>query len=256
MRFQVDTAARTLSIESHTSTRTLDLYSPEAFAVLSSAWVKVGWSLEHWKSFSWQGSRIMQLPEDVLRLQEVLHQLQPDLIIETGINEGGSSIFFSTMCALAGKGKVVSIELTLKPGVRESIVDHPHGHRVTVLEGDSCSPEILAEVAALAKDATTVFVFLDSNHTKAHVAKELDLYSPFVSMGSYIVATDGIMRELIDTPQGKPEWLHDNPSEAALEFAAKNPAFVLERPTPQFVTRAYNDELSYYPDAWLRRVAE
>jgi cephalosporin hydroxylase len=229
------------------------LYSQAGFEILSREWLKVGWNLDHWRGFSWLGFQLQQLPEDVVRLQEAVYRLQPDVIVETGVFEGGSSIFFASLCELAGKGRVVSVECELRPGIRERFAAHPLGRRISLVEGDSCSPEILRRVEEQTRGAGTVLVFLDSNHTKAHVARELELYSPLVTPGSYIVAADGVMRVLADTPKGDVSWVEDNPAAAAREFAATHPEFRIERPVPLFTCEGYSEELTYFPDAWLKR---
>jgi cephalosporin hydroxylase len=230
------------------------LYSRAGFAILSREWLKVGWNLDHWRGFSWLGFPLQQLPEDVLRLQEVVCRLKPDVIIETGVFEGGSSMFFASLCALNGKGRVVSVELQVRPGVRESLAAHRVGGCITLVEGDSCSGQVFERVERETSGAETVLVFLDSDHSKAHVAGELALYSRLVTPGSYIVAADGVMRELADTPNGELSWREDNPAAAAREFASTHPEFVLGRPAPFFTAEADNGELTYFPDAWLQRV--
>lgn len=229
------------------------LYSRAGFSILSREWLKTGWNLDYWRGFSWMGFQLHQLPEDVLLLQEVVCRLKPDVIVETGVSGGGSSMLFASLCALNGKGRVVSIELELQPGLREAFAAHPLGGRITLIEGDSSAPSVFECVAREAAGAGTVLVFLDSDHRKAHVARELELYSRLVTPGSYIVAADGVMRALADTPKGDPSWVHDNPAAAAREFAAAHPEFTLESPPPLFSTEADSGELTYFPDAWLRR---
>ncbi|HXN46162.1 MAG TPA: CmcI family methyltransferase [Bryobacteraceae bacterium] len=253
MRIVIDTEDRSIRVSAPGGESVCPLYSREGFAILSREWLKVGWNLDHWRGFSWLGFQLQQLPEDVLRLQEVVCRLKPDVIVETGVFEGGSTVFFASLCELNGKGRVVSVELDVRPGLRESLAAHPLGRRITLVEGDSCSPQVFERVAREASGAGSVLVFLDSDHRKAHVAAELALYSPLVTQGSYIVAADGVMRSLAGTPHGEASWAEDNPAAAAREFAAAHPEFVLERPAPLFATEADSGELTYFPDAWLQR---
>ena len=124
---------------------------------------------------------------------------------------------------------------------------------ITLIEAASTAPETIKQVRDLVKPGERVMVILDSNHTKAHVAKEMELYAPFVSEGCYLVATDGIMEELHDVPRGNPDWRLDNPSEAARDFARANPQFVLE-PTPFVFDETLSRlQITHWPDAYLRR---
>ena len=253
MKIVIDTEDRSIRVSAPGGESVCPLYSREGFAILSREWLKVGWNLDHWRGFSWMGFQLQQLPEDVLRLQEVVFRLKPEVIVETGVFEGGSSVFFASLCELNGKGRVVSVELEVRPGLRESFAAHPLGRRIALVEGDSCAQQVFERVAQEASGAGTVLVFLDSDHRKAHVAAELALYSRLVTPGSYIVAADGVMRSLADTPHGEASWAQDNPASAALEFAAAHPEFVLERPAPLFASEADSGELTYFPDAWLHR---
>ncbi len=125
---------------------------------------------------------------------------------------------------------------------------------ITLIEGNSVAPEVVSCIAEMLQPDDTVLVLLDSNHSKAHVAAELEAYSRFVTPGSYIVATDGLMRDLHDVPNGKPSWRYDNPVAAAEEFAAGRPDFVIERPTWRFNESPLTENVSAWPSAWLRRV--
>jgi len=254
MKIVIDTDARSLLVD-EPNERTLPLYSKAAFEILSREWIRVGWNMQHWMGFSWLGYQLLQLPEDVLRLQEVVYKLRPDVVVETGVYRGGSTMLFASLCQLMDHGRVLSIERFLQPGLREVFASDPLGHRICLFEGDSSSAEIFRAVQKEAAAARSVLVFLDSNHSKAHVLEELELYSQLVTLGSYIVAADGVMRVLADTPNGDPDWREDNPAEAAREFAGAHTDFVLETPEPLFLCEGYTEELTYLSDAWLKRVA-
>ncbi|SIR93648.1 Cephalosporin hydroxylase [Aquipseudomonas alcaligenes] len=253
MKISIDTESRTLDYQSAAGSGTLPLYSKEAFHLISDVWIKQEWNQLHWQSFSWLGFQIWQLPEDVLRLQEVLAKLQPDLIIETGINNGGSCIFFASLCRLLGRGRVVSIDIQIPAQVREAIATSPLADLITLIEGDSVSEEVASRVREQVRPGESVFVFLDSDHHKAHVLSELEAYAPLVTPGSYIVAADGVMERLTETPNGDPHWTYDNPAEAARAYAASHPEFAILRPTALFGDDKTLDNLTYWPDAWLYR---
>lgn len=255
MKLAIDTGERTLRRWDPDGKEIITpLYSEEGFALLSRLWIKQEWNQLHWQSFSWFGFQIWQFPDDLLRLQEVLVDLKPDVIVETGVSRGGSSIFFATMCRLLGKGRVISLDITIPAALRERVEQSPFADLITLIEGDSAAPEIVDRVKKQIGKDEKVFVFLDSDHSKAHVKRELDAYSGLVSPGSYIVATDGVMQSLTDTPWGKPEWVDDNPAAAAREFAAAHPEFVIQRPRALFGEEHVVEALTYWPDAWLYRL--
>jgi cephalosporin hydroxylase len=254
MKIVIDTAAETLTQAIDGSETSIGLYTKTAFEALSREWVRVGWSLKYYHNFSWFGLPILQLPEDLLRLQEVVYELRPDVIVETGVFRGGSLLFHATLCQALGRGRVIGIDLEIAAADREAISQHLLGSRITLLEGDSTDPGVVTDVKRLAGTAESVLVILDSCHTREHVARELECYAPFVTKGSYIVATDGIMRDLVDVPGGMPAWKSDNPLEAATEFAARHPEFRQEQPRWLFHDGELTENVTYWPGAWLKRV--
>lgn len=249
MKILIDTHERSLTTE----TTTLSLYSREAFELLSKVWLKVGWNEKHVYTFTWLGRPIIQLSEDLVRVQEIIYQLRPDVIIETGVAHGGSLVFYASLCKLMGKGRVIGIDIEIRPKNRQAIEAHELAPYITLIEGNSVVPDVIERVEALVKPGETTIVFLDSNHSKAHVAGELEAYHALVTPGSYIVATDGIMQDLYDVPRGKPEWTWDHPSAAAIEFAERHPEFVLEQPAWRFNESNLAANLTHWPQAWLRR---
>lgn len=230
------------------------IYSQEGFKLISSIWLKQEWNQLHWQSFSWFGFQIWQFPEDLLRLHEVIVTLEPDVIIETGVSKGGSSIFFASMCRLLGKGRVISIDIQIPAAVRQAIEQSSFSDLITLIEGDSTSADVVEAARQKVRKNEKVFVFLDSNHSKAHVLRELNAYSCMVTTGSYIVAADGVMRSLANTPCGRKEWAEDNPVAAAHEFVAKHPEFEIKRPVTLYGNQYVVDELTFWPDAWIKRI--
>lgn len=231
----------------------LDLYTDEAFRVLSEIWVKVGWNQRYPYTFSWMGVPIIQLPEDIIRYQEVLARLQPDVIIETGVAHGGSAILSASLCKALGKGRVIAVDIEIRPHNRKRIEAHQLFPYITLIEGSSTAPEIVAQVKGLVKPGETVLVVLDSNHTYEHVTAELEAYYDLVPPGSYIVATDGVMQILEDVPRGGKGWTRDNPARAARDFANRHPEFHIEEPAWPFNESTLAGNITHWPDAWLQR---
>lgn len=233
--------------------RTLALDTPEAFAVISQIWLRAGWDHKHVYTFTWLGRPIIQLPEDLLRVQEVIYRIKPDVIVETGIAHGGSLIFYASLCKLLGKGRVIGIDIEIRPHNRQAVEAHELFDYITLIEGSSIDADIVRHVKDLVKPAETVFVMLDSNHTKSHVLAELEAYADLVSVGSYIVAADGIMESLAGAPRSSPDWTWNNPKAAAQEFVSNNPQFVIEQPSWLFNESSLSENVTYWPGAWLYR---
>jgi cephalosporin hydroxylase len=196
---------------------------------------------------------MIQLPEDVLRLQEVIFQLQPDVIVETGVAHGGSLVFYASLCQLIGKGRVIGVDIEIRPHNRAAIEAHPLRPFITLIEGSSTAPPILDQVKAMIRPGERVMVLLDSNHSYGHVSDELRLYAELVTPGSYMVVQDGIMYDLWDVPGGRPDWTHDNPARAARDFAAGRADFTLEPPPWAFNESALTAGLTHWPAGWLKK---
>ena len=237
------------------SGRTLSLYSRAAFELLSREWLRLGWSLKYYHNFSWLGQPILQFPEDLIRLQEVIYQVRPNVVIETGVFRGGSLLFHATLLQALGGGKVIGIDCQINPSDREQLSNHALGSQISLLEGSSTDSSILSKVAELVGSSNSTLVILDSAHSKQHVARELECYSRFVTLGSYIVVTDGIMQDLGDVPRGVRTWESDNPLVAATEFADRHPEFRQEQPAWLFHDGELVENVTYWPGGWLKRIA-
>lgn len=253
MKLTIDTEAKTLAVESNGASSRLPLYSDEAFELLSEQYLKVSWNQKYSYTFTWMGRPIIQIPDDILRVQEVIYQVKPDVIIETGVAHGGSLIFYASLFKAMGRGRVIGVDIEIRPHNRKAIEGHELSPLITLVEGDAVAPETTSRVRALIKPGECALVLLDSCHTKKHVAAELEAYHGFVSPGSYIVATDGCMKDLYDVPLGKPEWRDDHPTAAAAEFAAKHPEFILEQPAWPFSESTLKKNVTHWPGAYLRR---
>jgi cephalosporin hydroxylase len=253
MKLTLDTESSVLTTEDCGIAREFPLYSREAFELVSREWVRIGWAVHYYFTLSWFGRPVLQLPEDLVRLQEVIVSLQPDLIIESGIYSGGSLLFHATLCEALGKGRVVGIDKHIPDDTREAVSNHRLAHRIEMIEGNSIAPETVRKVCTRVNPGETVLVILDSHHSKDHVAGELEAYAPLVTPGSCIIAADGIMRDLSDVPGGDATWTHDNPAAAALEFAAAHPEFEMRQPKWPFNRSTLEQNITYWPDAWLWR---
>ena len=253
MRILIDTDSRRLTVEDGANRSEMDLYSKEAFGALSRQWVRVGWAERYSYAFTWLGLPVIQLPEDLVRTQEVIWRTRPDVIIETGVAHGGSLVFYASLLELLGAGKVVGVDIEIRPKNRAALEAHPLARRITLVEGSSIDATTIARVREAVGSGARVMVLLDSNHTKAHVRAELEAYGPLVTPGCYIVATDGIMCDLHDVPGGRPEWSWDHATAAAAEFAAAHPEFVLEQPPKAFQEGSIDEPVTYWPGGWLRR---
>lgn len=253
MKFIVDTDTQQLIHEINGDSQIIPLYSQEAFQIISQQWLKLGWNQKYTYTFSWLGRPIIQLPEDLMRIQEVIYKVKPDVILETGIAHGGSLIYYASLFQAIGKGRVIGVDIEIRLHNRQAIESHELFPLITLIEGSSIAPEIVRQVKSLVKPGETVMVVLDSCHTKQHVLAELKYYYDLVSPGSYIVVTDGIMKNLDDVPRGKAEWKLDNPAEAAIEFVAQHPEFVIEQPQWPFNESELTQNITHWPSAWLRR---
>jgi cephalosporin hydroxylase len=253
MRLVIDTEAKTLATGDGEA---IDLYGREAFELISNLWLKTSWNQKYSYTFTWMGRPIIQHPEDMVRLQEVIYSLKPDLIIETGVAHGGSLIFYASLLKGMGKiGRVIGIDIEMRPSNRKAIETHELSDYITLIEGDSAAPDIVERTGEAIRPDDTVLVLLDSNHSYAHVMNELEAYHRFVTPGSYIVATDGIMQLVHDVPRGRPEWLTDNPKRAASDFVRLRPQFVIEEPSWAFNESPLKKPITAWPGAWLKRIA-
>jgi len=236
------------------------LFSKEGFRLVSEVWLQVGWDQKHLYGFTWLGRPIIQIPDDMVRLQEVIYRLQPDVIIETGIAHGGSLIFYASLCKAMDHGRVVGVDIEIRPHNKKAMEEHFLASYITMIEGSSIAPDIVAEVKKHIPDGATTLIILDSNHTHEHVLAELRAYGPLVSVGSYIVATDGSMEFLGETPRAQKQypkvkdWNWDNPKKAAIDFVAENHDFVIEEPPFPFNEGAIDFRVTHWPSAYVKRV--
>jgi cephalosporin hydroxylase len=223
----------------------LDLGPPAAPQDLADA--RLRWSRDAldthalWLYPRWLGFPVMQLPSDLVWMQMLLAEVKPSFVIETGVFRGGSAIFYASILSLLGKGRVLAVEARLDPAVRAAVAAHPLGERITLLEGDSKDPEIVARLSALAGGQGDHVVVLDADHSAAHVRAELEAYAPLVGSGGKLVVFDTSMALA-------QRWADDNPHQAVREFLAAHPEW---RVSPwagaSFVTAAEDGVLERLP---------
>lgn len=253
MKLIIDTDKRTLTCRTEDAEKIVDLYGKEAFELISREWLRVGWECRYSYSFAWLGRPIIQLPEDLVRVQEAIYQIRPDVIVETGVAHGGSLIYYASLCKAMGKGRVVGVDIEIRSANRQAIEGHELAGFITLIEGDSVAPEIVGQVKDLIRPGETCLLILDSCHTRQHVLNELEAYHDIVTPGSYAVVTDGIMKDLHDVPNGQAEWVHDNPTDAAAEFLESHPEFELRQPPRTFNESPLTEDITHYPGGWLLR---
>ena len=197
---------------------------------LSRTWLRDSLPSKYSYNFTWLGRPIIQYPQDIIALQEIVWRTRPEFVIETGIAHGGSLVFFASMLELlGGSGRVLGIDIDIRAHNRKAIEQHPMARRIDMIEGSSIDAAVAAEVAKRAAGKRTMVV-LDSNHTHAHVAAELDAYATLVSQGCYLVVLDTTVEDMpaaafADRPWGP----GNNPKTAVREFVRKSDRFVVDR---------------------------
>jgi len=202
-------------------------------------------------NFKWLGRPVIQYPQDMIALQEIIWDVQPDLIIETGIAHGGSLIFSASMLELLGNdGKVLGIDIEIRDHNRKEIEKHPLSRRISMIEGSSIDQEIIRRVYEFAKNSKKVLVILDSNHTHEHVKMELDAYAPLVSLDSYLIVFDRAVEDFpSDYHWGERTWgKGNNPKTAVWEFLTAHSNFMIDK--------GIQDKLliTVAPDGYLKRI--
>ncbi len=206
----------------------LDMGKDKEFRKMSLEWILKSNEYKYGFDFTWMGRPVIQFPNDMFIIQELIWQVKPDLIIETGIAHGGSIIFSASMLELVGgDGKVVGIDVDIRKHNRVEIEEHPMMKRIVMLEGSSTDEKIVNQVYEIAKDKKSIMVILDSNHSHKHVLAEMNAYGKLVNVGSYMVVFDTCI-ELF--PKGyvsdRPWDVGNNPMTASEEFLETNDTFI------------------------------
>lgn len=206
-------------------------------------------------NFSWLGRPIIQFPQDMIALQEIIWEVKPDMIIETGIAHGGSLIFSASMitlleaCGEIENGKVLGIDIDIREHNKKAIEAHPMNKKITMFQGSSINEEMIKKVHEFAKSGKRILVCLDSNHTHEHVLSELKAYAPLVSIGSYCCVFDTIIE---DMPEGnfpdRPWDKGNNPKTAVWEYLKENDNFIIDKDIENKLL------ITVAPDGYLKRV--
>ena len=199
------------------------------FKKLSQRWFDISLKYEYPYHFTWLGRPIIQYPQDILIIQELIWKIKPDLVIETGIARGGSLIFSASILELIGKGNVIGIDVDIRKHNREEIEKHPMFKRIKMIEGSSIDKKIVKKIFKLAERKKKILVLLDSSHTHSHVLEELKSYSPLVNKGSYVVVFDTVLEDMPKNSFPNRPWdKGDNPKTAVKEFVKKSNRFKID----------------------------
>ncbi len=195
----------------------------------------------------WLGVPVIQTPEDLVLLQEVIFKVQPDIILEVGIAHGGGMIFEASLLELLGNGKVIGVDIDIREHNRKVVEAHPLAKRIEMIQGSSVAVEVFNEVKKRIPEGAKVLVCLDSDHTKPHVLKELQLYWQFVPVGSYIVVFDTISSDLAKLKAAKEIYVDNGPAEAVTEFLKENDNFEIDK----WFNKLYS---SHSQNGYLKRI--
>ena len=197
---------------------------------LSMKWVAEVSRHQYSYHFTWLGRPVIQFPQDLIAMQEIIWRTKPSLIIETGVARGGSLIFYASMLELlGGAGRVLGIDVDIREHNRSEIEKHPMSPRIDLLQGSSIDVNLIKQVFDLAKDHHTIVVALDSNHTHEHVLRELEAYSPLVRRDSYLVVFDTVIEDMPEDFFPDRPWARGNsPKTAVEEFLRTTDRFVVD----------------------------
>jgi cephalosporin hydroxylase len=218
---------------------------------LSRIWMREVTRHKYAYNFSWMGRPLIQLPQDMVAVQEIIWKIKPDLIIETGIAHGGSLIYYASLLEVMGEdGYVLGIDVDIREHNRVEIENHPMYKRIKMIQGSSIDSAVIEKVKEYVSEKKSVLVVLDSNHTHEHVMSELELYSPFVTKESYLVVFDTLVEDMPDDlqPNDRPWGKSNNPKTAVWEWIKKNPSFEIDKKIEHKLL------ITVAPDGYLKRV--
>ncbi|MBF0160381.1 MAG: cephalosporin hydroxylase family protein [Magnetococcales bacterium] len=229
----------------------------DRFQSLRKDWFAISVDHKYCYNFDWMGMPIIQYPQDIMAMQEIIWHVRPEMIIETGIARGGSIVFYASMLELFGiDGTVVGIDIEIRPWNKQRILSHPVSHRIRMIEGSSVNLDVVKQVYQMAGGSSNVMVVLDANHSYESVRHELQLYSPLVSVGSYIVVFDTVSDDLPDElwrqKDSKTGLLSggqgNGPKKAVHEFVQNNDAFIIDKSIQNKL------QITSAPDGYLKRI--
>ncbi len=222
---------------------------------LANEWLKKSMLKQYVYNFSWLGRPIIQTPQDIMALQEIIWDIKPDMIIETGIAHGGSLIFSASMltlleaCGEIEKGQVLGIDIDIREHNRKAIEAHPMSKKITMFQGSSIDEEMIARVKEFAIQGKKIMVILDSNHTHDHVLAELKAYAHLVSIGSYCCVLDTLVEDLpTEFSNDRPWDIGNNPKTAVWEYLKECDDFVIDKDIENKIL------ITVAPDGYLKRI--
>ena len=229
--------------------------SDRDLAVETLSWMSRVNRAKYTYHFEWMGRPIIQYPQDILAVQEIIWSVKPDLIVETGIAHGGSLILSASMLelnAVSGgpqDAQVLGIDIDIRAHNREAIETHPMSRRITMIEGSSIAPEVISQVKAKATGKRSVLVMLDSNHTHDHVLSELEAYANLATAGSYCVVFDTLIEDMpADATSDRPWARGNNPKTAVWDFLKRHPEFEIDK------SMQHKLLITVAPDGYLKRL--
>jgi cephalosporin hydroxylase len=244
-----------MSFDKEVKERIAAMGRDEKLKETAHAFLKASVSPKYSYNFSWMGRPIIQYPQDMIAMQEIIWSVKPDLIIETGIAHGGSLIFSASMleliasCDDAEGGEVLGIDIDIRQHNRKAIEEHPMFKRISLLEGSSIAPEIISQAVEKTKRKNRILVFLDSNHTHQHVLAELNAYAPLASVGSYCVVFDTLIEDMQENAYPDRPWSKgNNPKTAVWEWLKTHPEFEIDKSIHQKLL------ITVAPDGYLKRI--
>jgi cephalosporin hydroxylase len=219
---------------------------------LARIWVREITRYKYAYNFTWMGRPIIQFPQDLVALQEIVWRVKPDLIVETGIAHGGSLVFYASLLELLGGDRyVLGVDIDIRAHNRAAIAEHPMARRIRILQGSSTDPVVAGKVREHTAGRGAVMVVLDSDHTHAHVLRELELYAPLVTRGSYLVVFDTVIEDMPDDFFADRAWgKGNNPRTAVREFLKTTSRFEIDTAT------AGKLMFTAAPDGYLRCVSD
>lgn len=224
------------------------LQEDKALQASSQDWINTTAKHKYTYNFSWMGRPIIQFPQDMIAMQEIIWAVQPDIIVETGIAHGGSLVFYASMLELIGHGEVLGVDIDIRQHNREAIETHPMSKRIEMIQGSSIDPAIVEQVRQRIA-GKKVLVVLDSNHTHEHVLAELEAYAPMTSVGSYCVVMDTVVEDMpADAFPDRPWGKGDNPKTAVWAYLETNKDFEIDQAVHSKLL------ITVAPDGYLRRV--
>jgi len=220
----------------------------------TNSWIVDTSKYKYSYNYSWMGRPIIQYPQDMVAMQEIIWEIKPDLIIETGIAHGGSLIYYASLLELLaisghGEGRVLGIDIDIREHNRRKIEAHPMFKRIDMIQGSSISSDIIKQVKDQAKGKERILVVLDSNHTHDHVMVELEAYAPLTTVGSYCVVFDTVVEDMpVDFFPDRPWGLGNNPKTAVWKYLETHPEFEIDKSIQNKIL------ITVAPDGYLKKI--